>query len=118
MKSKYDPDKRCEIIDGIAKTFPKTPHYDLAREVEALTLEKKPNLILNVDGAIAALLLDMLYALQLDPKEIEQYIDAGLFNGFFVLARSIGFIGHYLDQQRLNEGLYRTPWEDINYSES
>jgi len=71
--------------------------------VEALTLEKKPNLILNVDGAIAALLLDMLYVLQLSQKEIQQYIDAGLFNGFFVLARSIGFIGHYLDQQRLNE---------------
>lgn len=115
VKSKYDPDKRCEIIDGIAKTFPNTPHYDLAREVEALTLEKKPNLILNVDGAIAALLLDMLYVLQFTSKEIQQYIDVGLFNGFFVLARSIGFIGHYLDQQRLNEWLYRTSWEDIHY---
>jgi len=60
-------------------------------------------------------LLDMLYVLQLSQKEIQQYIDAGLFNGFFVLARSIGFIGHYLDQQRLNEWLYRTPWEDIHY---
>jgi len=40
-------------------------------------------------------------------------VNADLFNAFFVLARSIGFIGHYLDQQRLNEGLYRTPWDDI-----
>ncbi|MDP2669920.1 MAG: hypothetical protein Q8O99_02780 [bacterium] len=48
-------------------------------------------------------------------QEIQQSIDAGLFNGFFVLARTVGFIGHYLDQRRLDEGLYRTPWEDMLY---
>ena len=26
-----------------------------------------------------------------------------------------GFIGHYLDQKRLKEGLYRHPWDDICY---
>jgi citrate synthase len=40
-----------------------------------------------------------------------------LFNGIFVLSRSIGFIGHYLDQQRLQEWLHRTSWEDILYVE-
>ncbi|KAJ1839634.1 ATP citrate lyase subunit 1, partial [Coemansia sp. RSA 486] len=28
---------------------------------------------------------------------------------------SIGFIGHYLDQKRLKQGLYRHPWDDISY---
>lgn len=90
-------------------------HLDLAKQVEQLTTQKKPNLILNVDGHVAAILLDMLVACDLSDEEIHTYIDAGLFNGLFVLARTIGFIGHYLDQQRLNEGLYRTPWEDIWY---
>ena len=25
------------------------------------------------------------------------------------------YIGHYLDQKRLREGLYRHPWDDISY---
>ena len=33
------------------------------------------------------------------------------------LARSIGMIGHILDQKRLGEGLYRHPTEDILYLE-
>jgi len=44
----------------IAKEFPSTKHLDFAIEVEDLTTQKKPNLILNVDGHIAAMLLDML----------------------------------------------------------
>jgi ATP citrate (pro-S)-lyase len=36
-------------------------------------------------------------------------------NGLFVLGRSIGFIGHYLDQKRLKQPLYRHPWDDISY---
>lgn len=39
----------------------------------------------------------------------------GALNGLFVLGRSIGFIGHYLDQKRLKQGLYRHPWDDISY---
>lgn len=27
----------------------------------------------------------------------------------------MGFIGHYLDQKRLKQGLYRHPWDDISY---
>ena len=53
----------------------------------------------------------------MDEREIASYIEAGLFNAFFVLARSIGFIGHALDQKRLSEPLYRTPWEHIHYGE-
>ena len=28
---------------------------------------------------------------------------------------SMGFIGHFLDQKRLKQGLYRHPWDDISY---
>lgn len=41
--------------------------------------------------------------------------EIGTLNGLFVLGRSIGFIGHYLDQKRLKQGLYRHPWDDISY---
>lgn len=39
----------------------------------------------------------------------------GAINSLFVLGRSIGFIGHYMDQKRLKQGLYRHPWDDISY---
>ncbi len=42
-------------------------------------------------------------------------IDAGLFNALFVLGRSIGFMGHYFDQKRLAQPLYRHPLDDILY---
>lgn len=39
----------------------------------------------------------------------------GVLNGLFVLGRSIGLIGHFLDQKRLRTGLYRHPWDDFLY---
>lgn len=117
VKSKYNPDKRCLLLDEIAKTFSYKKHFLLAKDVESLTLEKKPTLILNVDWYIAAMFLDIMTDIWLSHKEIEQYINAWLFNWFFVIARSIWLIGHYLDQQRLQEWLYRTSREDILYQE-
>ncbi len=115
VKSKYNPDTRCSLLLEIAAHFPTSTHIDFAKAVEKLTLEKKPNLILNVDGHIAALLLDLMIGIGMDATDIQHYLNAGIANAFFVLARSIGFIGHYLDQQRLDEGLFRTPWDDILY---
>lgn len=37
----------------------------------------------------------------------------GVLNGLFVLGRSIGFIGHHIDQKRLKQPLYRHPADDI-----
>ncbi len=48
-------------------------------------------------------------------QEANEYIDMGCLNGLFVLGRTTGFIGHFLDQKRLKQGLYRHPWEDIVY---
>ena len=47
--------------------------------------------------------------------EAENIIQNGTLNGLFVLGRSVGFIGHFLDQKRLKQGLYRHPWDDISY---
>ena len=41
--------------------------------------------------------------------EADEYIRIGTLNGLFVLGRSIGFIGHHLDQKRLRAPLYRHP---------
>ena len=115
VKSLYNPDTRCKILQKMSSSFPSTKHLHFALEVEKITLQKKINLILNVDGHIAALLCDMLVDIWYTPVQIKKMVENDLFNSFFVLSRSIWFIGHYLDQKRLSEGLYRTPWEDINY---
>lgn len=49
------------------------------------------------------------------PGEANEYINMGILNGLFVLGRSIGFIGHWIDQNRLKQGLYRHPTDDISY---
>lgn len=51
----------------------------------------------------------------LSSEEAQEYINIGAINSLFVLGRSIGFIGHYMDQKRLKQGLYRHPWDDISY---
>lgn len=40
-------------------------------------------------------------------------ITADFFNTLFVIPRTVGFIAHYLDQKRLDEGLFRLPDDDI-----
>ncbi|KAM3177518.1 hypothetical protein ACTXT7_004390 [Hymenolepis weldensis] len=77
---------------------------------------RRPTLILNVDGLIGVSMVDLLRDCGcFTREESDEYIRFGALNGLFVLARSIGFIGHYLDQKRLRQGLYRHPWDDITY---
>jgi len=47
--------------------------------------------------------------------EIDEVVRLGYLNGLFALGRSIGLIGHILDQKRLGSRLYRHPAEDIAY---
>merc|ERR1712106_274836 len=117
VKSINNPDKRVTLISEYAKEhFPNTPMLDFAREVEQITTKKKPNLILNVDGCIALCFVDLLRHSGFFTKdEAENIVSTGSLNGLFVLGRSIGFIGHFLDQKRLKQGLYRHPWDDISY---
>lgn len=103
------PDPRVQLLIDIVADFPH-PHLEFARAVESLTTAKKPNLILNVDGCLAAVLLDtLIHEEALSPEEITTLLEAEFFNAIFVLSRSIGFIGHYLDQKRLGEPLFRLP---------
>ncbi|KNE67607.1 hypothetical protein AMAG_12060 [Allomyces macrogynus ATCC 38327] len=117
IKSRTNPDLRVEIIKEYAKkSFPATPILDYALAVEAITTSKKDNLILNVDGAIGVLFVDLLrYSGAFTRDEADEVLKIGTLNGLFVLGRSIGFIGHFLDQKRLKQGLYRHPWDDISY---
>lgn len=116
VKTAQNPDERVTILKNFAsKRLKKTSYLDYALAVEQETLKKRNNLILNVDGAIAAIFLDLLINNKFSKKQIQELIDFELLNGIFVLGRSIGLIGHYIDQKRLHEPLYRHPWDDILY---
>jgi ATP-citrate lyase alpha-subunit len=116
IKSLKNPDLRVKgLMDFAAENFPSTPLLDYARTVEALTTSKKENLILNVDGTIGILMVDMWRALDYTDEEIDVFIEAGALNAFFILGRSIGFIGHILDEKRLAMPMYRHPMDDILY---
>src|SRR3989344_3533797 len=61
IKSIRNPDKRVELLKEFAKQhFPSTKYLDYALQVEKITTKKAENLILNVDGCMAALFLDAL----------------------------------------------------------
>jgi ATP citrate (pro-S)-lyase len=117
VKSLSNPDKRVEIIKRYAlEHFTANTVLKFALAVEQVTTKKKANLILNVDGCIAVCFVDMLRSCgAFSTEEADDMIRNGCLNGLFVLGRSIGFIGHYLDQKRLKQGLYRHPWDDISY---
>ena len=117
IKSVRNPDLRVSGLKKFASEhFPATPLLDFALEVEKLTTSKKDNLILNVDGTIGILMVDMWRALGYAESEIDGFIDAGALNAFFVVGRSIGFIGHILDEKRLGMPMYRHPMDDILYN--
>lgn len=111
-------DKRVELLQEYARThFPAVKYMDYAVQVETYTLSKANNLVLNVDGAIGSLFLDLLAVSGMfSQQEIDEIVGIGYLNGLFVLARSIGLIGHTFDQKRLKQPLYRHPWEDVLYT--
>ncbi|MFX1486480.1 MAG: citrate/2-methylcitrate synthase [Promethearchaeota archaeon] len=117
IKSVENPDRRVELLKDFARrNFPKTDYLDYALEVEKITTQKRNTLILNVDGCVGILFLDMLKGTTMfTDDEIREMIEIGYLNTMFVLGRSIGIIGHILDQKRLKAGLYRHPWDDILY---
>merc|ERR1719428_1103562 len=102
IKSLANPDQRVVLIKEYAKKhFKSTPVLDFALEVEQLTTRKRANLILNVDGCIAVSFVDMIRSCgAFSREECDDLMSFGCLNGLFVLGRSMGFIGHYLDQLR------------------
>ncbi|MBI2444833.1 ATP citrate synthase [Candidatus Micrarchaeota archaeon] len=117
IKSVSNPDARVAALKAYAqKHFKSRKHLDFALGVEALTTQKKGNLILNVDGCIAALFLDLFDSCpEFTDEEKDQLIQIGVLNAFFALGRSIGIIGHAIDQKRLQQPLYRHAWDDVLY---
>jgi ATP-citrate lyase alpha-subunit len=105
VKSLKNPDKRVKYLVDYVKnqTSLHTPCLNYALEVEKVTTAKKDNLILNVDGTIGCILVDLNFP--------EQSL-----NGFFVLARTIGMIGHWIDQNNQNARLIRLYDYLINYA--
>lgn len=104
------PDPRVAAIAEFATLLSAHPHYDFARAVEGVTTGKNGNLILNVDGVMAALLLDMLAGKDdLRDDELQELIDAEFFNALFVIPRTVGFIAHFIEQKKNDEGLFRLP---------
>ncbi|MED6138315.1 ATP-citrate synthase beta chain protein 1 [Stylosanthes scabra] len=92
IKSRDNKDKRVGLLQKFARThFPSVKYMEYAVQVEDYTLTKANNLI-------------------------DEIVEIGYLNGLFVLARSIGLIGHTFDQKRLKQPLYRHPWEDVLYT--
>lgn len=110
------PDPRVTALRGFAGNTNGDRYLTFALGVQQVTTAKKGNLILNVDGVIAAVLLDLLESeLGMTQKELASLIDAEFFNAFFVLSRSVGFTAHFIDQRRHDEGLLRLSEQEIAY---
>lgn len=108
------PDPRVEMLSQFAERLPLHRYYDYARSIEAITSAKKGTLILNVDGTIAALMLDILENEEgYGPERLKELVTIDFFNALFVIPRIVGFASHYLDQRRMDEGLFRLPDEDV-----
>ena len=104
VKSVRNPDKRVqELVSYVKGLGIPTPHLDLALAVEKVTSAKKDNLILNVDGTMAAVLVDIGFPVE-------------SLNGFFIISRTIGLIGHWVDQRRQESRLIRLFDYLVNYA--
>lgn len=109
-----NPDPRVQAL--VVYGPEQSTYLDFARSVEAITTSKKTNLILNVDGTIAAVMLDLLVQeLHYTPQQLRELVDIEFFNSLFVISRAIGFTGHFLDQKRNDEGLFRLEDSDLQY---
>jgi succinyl-CoA synthetase alpha subunit len=110
------PDPRVAALQRFAGNSNGDKYLTFALSVQKVTTAKKGNLILNVDGSIAAILLDLLESeLGYSRYQLEGLVDAEFFNALFVLSRSIGFTAHYIDQRRHDEGLLRLSEKDVSY---
>ena len=85
--AEYERDPRAQMLGTLVRTtLEKHPHTDFAEQVgETLTAVKGKALYLNIDGAIAAAILD------LDLPE-------GLVDALFLIARTVGLAVHALEE--------------------
>lgn len=104
------PDPRVLELSKFATLLKKHRYYTFARAIEKVTTAKKGTLILNVDGVIASLFLDILIECEgYKEDELRELIQGEFFNALFVIPRTVGFIAHFLEQKKNDEGLFRLP---------
>ena len=110
------PDPRVSALIHFSGNTNGDRYLKFALSVEEVTTAKKGTLILNVDGVIAAIMLDILQSeLSYDEQQLRELVEIEFFNALFVLSRSVGFTAHYLDQRRHDEGLLRLLDDDVRY---
>jgi len=110
------PDPRVKALMKFTGNKNGDRYLKFALSVENITTSKKGNLILNVDGAIAAVMLDIVESeFSYGQQQLRELVDIEFFNALFALSRSIGFTAHYLDQRRHDEGLLRLSENDVRY---
>jgi ATP citrate (pro-S)-lyase len=113
--STTNKDKRLEcLMKFIDEHFPNKDLLDFAKDVESITLQKKENLILNVDGLIAVTLISA-FIHEFGHDETTKMLSLEGLNSIFIIGRTIGLCGTFIDQNRLGQGLYRHPSHGINY---
>lgn len=104
------PDPRVAVLSTFTALLKNTPCVTIARNVESVTTRKNGSLILNVDGILAALFLDMFKEKEkFTEDELHILIAQEFFNALFIIPRTVGFIGHALEQKKNDEGLFRLP---------
>jgi len=99
----HDPRTR-KLLEIATETHIAGAHSKLAEKVEALT-EKvfRRHLILNVDGAIAAIISDMGF-------------DWRIGKGFFIVSRTPGLIAHAYEQMYESRPYKAASWKEIVYT--
>jgi ATP-citrate lyase alpha-subunit len=116
VKSTKNIDWREKIlIEFTKKNFSSTEYLDYCLEMEKVTTKISDKFIFNIGGISGALWLDLLKSLGYTDEEVKELVEDGILTSINVLARTIGYIGHHLEQNRLKENLYRVPYDDVLY---
>jgi citrate synthase len=100
----HDPDPRGRKLIAVAKDLGFSNHYvELAKAFESVSQEVfgRP-LAMNVDGAMAALLLE----LGLDP---------GLGKALYVIGRAPGLVAHVFEEQSRERPYRDVGWKNVHY---
>lgn len=97
-------DNRAETLLEVAKEngfLGKYSEFAIKVKEELNKTSSKP-LPLNMDGANAAIFLDMGFSQK-------------LIDGFFIIARTVGLVAHSVEEMESDEGLRRLDEKDIEY---
>lgn len=107
-------EKRAAVLRQYAlASFPSTRYLEFAHGVEKVTSLRAKSLILNLDGILGVLFLDLMDGCsEFTREEMVGYVDCGCLSSLLAFARSIGLIGHAMDQKRLKQPLYVHPAEE------